>query len=88
MQWVQDPNQNNVDNLNNVRPEANRHCRNKKKEYVKAKFEELETNSKIKNIRGFYSGIIDFKEGYQPRTNIVKEEKGEMITDSHSILAS
>ena len=37
MQWLQDPNQSNVDNLNNVRCEASRHVRNKRKEYVKAK---------------------------------------------------
>jgi len=32
MQSLQDPNQSNLDNLNNVRREAGRHCRNKKKE--------------------------------------------------------
>jgi len=47
MQWVQDANQNNVDNLYNVRREASRHFRNKMKEYLKAKIEELETHSKI-----------------------------------------
>jgi hypothetical protein len=26
--------------------------------------------------------------GYQPRTNIVNDEKGDLVTDSHSILAS
>jgi len=31
MQWLQDPNQGKVDNLNNVRCEASRHFRNKKK---------------------------------------------------------
>ena len=51
MQWVQDSNQSNVDNLNNVRHEASRHFRNKKKEYLKAKIVDLETDSKIKNIR-------------------------------------
>jgi len=50
MQWLQDPNQSNVDNLNNVRTEARRHFRNKKKEYLKVKIDELETNSKIKDI--------------------------------------
>ena len=35
-----------------------------------------------------YRGINDFKKGYQPRTNIVKNEKGELIVDSHSILAT
>jgi len=41
VQWVQRPKQNNVDNLNNARREARRHFRNKKKEYLKAKFGEL-----------------------------------------------
>ena len=41
MQWVKDTNQSNVDNLNNVRHEAGRHFRNKKKEYLKTKIYEL-----------------------------------------------
>jgi len=32
-------------------------------------------------------GISDFKKGYQPRTDIVKDEKGDLVTDCHSILA-
>ena len=48
MQWVQDPSQSNVDNLNNVRCEVIRNFRNKMKEYLKAEIDELETNSKIK----------------------------------------
>jgi len=39
MQWLYDPNQSNVDTLNNVRSEASRHFRNKKKEYLKAKLD-------------------------------------------------
>ena len=87
MQWVQDPRQSIVDNLNNVRHEASRHCRNKKKENLKARIEDLDTDSKIKNIRDLYRGISDFKVGYQPRTYIVKNEKGDLVADSHSILA-
>jgi hypothetical protein len=45
-----------------------RHFRNKKKEYLKAKIDELETNGKVKNIRDMYKGISDFQKGYQPRT--------------------
>ena len=41
-----DPSQSTVDNLNSVRHEANRHFRNKKKAYLKAKIKEFETNSK------------------------------------------
>jgi hypothetical protein len=54
---------------------------------MKAKIGDLETKSKIKNIRDMYRGINDFRKGYQPRTNIVKDETGYSITDSHTILA-
>jgi len=37
--WIQDPSQSNIDNLNNVRHEVNRHFRNKKKAYLRAKIE-------------------------------------------------
>jgi len=86
MQWAQDSRQSNVDNLNNVRRETSRHFKNKKKEYLKAKIEELETNCKIKNIRNLYRSVSDFKKGYQSRTNIVKNEKGDLVADSNSIL--
>ena len=87
MQWIQDPSQSSVDNMNNVRCEVSRHFRNKKKAYLRAKIDELETNRKIKNIRDLYRGINDFKKGYQPRCNIVKDEKGDLVADSHSIVA-
>jgi hypothetical protein len=41
MQWLKEPNQSNVDNLNDVRREASRHFRNMKKEYLKAKIHEI-----------------------------------------------
>ena len=85
--WIQDQCQRNVDNLSNVRREANRHLGNKKKAYLKAKFEKLETNSKIKNIRVLYRGISYFKRGYQPRTNVVKDENGDLVAVSYSIVA-
>ena len=34
-----------------------------------------------------HRGISNFKKRNQPRTNAVKDEKGDMVTDSHSILA-
>ena len=34
-----------------------------------------------------YKGVNDFKKGYQPRTNIVRDEKGSWVADSHIILA-
>jgi len=85
MQWIGDPSRRNVDNLNNVRREASRHFRNKKKAYLKAKIEEFETNSKINNNRDLYRGIKGFKKRYQPRIIIVKDEKGDLVADSRSI---
>ena len=87
MQWIQDASQSNADILNNVRRDASRHFRNKKKAYLRAKIEELETNSKINNIRDLYRGINDMKKEYQPRTRIVKDEKGNLVADFHSIMA-
>ena len=57
----------------------------KEKAYLKAKIEELETNNKIKNIMDLYRGISEFKKGYRPRTNIVKDEKGDLVRESHSV---
>jgi hypothetical protein len=41
-----------------------------KMQHLKVEINELETNSKNKNIRKLYSGINDFKKGYQPRTSM------------------
>jgi 5-methylcytosine-specific restriction endonuclease McrBC GTP-binding regulatory subunit McrB len=49
LQWVQNPSEINWDNLNNIRREASRHFRNKKREYLRDKINELATNSKNKN---------------------------------------
>jgi len=35
-----------------------------------------------------YRGKSDFKQGYQTRTNILQDEKGDMFRDCRSILAS
>jgi len=72
--------------LNKVRREVSRHFRNKNKAFLRAKIEELETNNKIQNIRDLYRGISDFKKGYQPRCNIVKDEKGDLVADSDGIV--
>jgi dsDNA-specific endonuclease/ATPase MutS2 len=87
LQWVQDPSRNNVDDLKNVRRDASRHFRNKNKAYLKVKIEELDTNSKINNVRDLYRGINDFKKGYKPRSFIVKDKKGDLFVDYHSIMA-
>ncbi|PNF29577.1 hypothetical protein B7P43_G01906, partial [Cryptotermes secundus] len=49
-QWLQDPRELNGDNLHNIRRETSRHFRNKKREYLKDKIDELAMNSKNKTI--------------------------------------
>jgi hypothetical protein len=72
--------------MNNVRREGSRNFRTKKREYLKYEINDLETNSKNKNIRDLCRCINECKTGYQPRTNLVKDENGDMLADSHSIL--
>ncbi|PNF35986.1 hypothetical protein B7P43_G02286 [Cryptotermes secundus] len=76
LQWLQDRSEINGDKPNNIRCETSRHFRNKKKEY----------NSKNKNIRDLCSGMNDFKRGYKLRSNLVKDENGDLLADSHNIL--
>jgi hypothetical protein len=46
----------------------------------------LKGNSKNKNIRDLYRGINEFKRGYQSRSNVMKDEYGVLLVDSHNIL--
>jgi C4-type Zn-finger protein len=76
----------NEEKLNNVRQEASRHFRNKIREYLKDRINELESNSKNKNIRDLCRGITEFKKGYQPMTNLLKDERGDLLADPSEIL--
>jgi hypothetical protein len=64
LQWLQDTSEINGYNLNNVRREATRFFRNKKREYLKVRINELATNIKNKNIRDLCRGINEFKRDY------------------------
>ena len=85
MQWLQDPNQVTADNLKSVRQLGSRHFW-KKKEHLKGTVHELKKNSKNRNIRDMDGGINDFKQGYQPRADLAKDKKGDLIADSNSVL--
>jgi hypothetical protein len=47
---------------------------------------DIELNSKNKAIRDLYRGITEFKKGYQPKTNLVKDERGNFLADPQKIL--
>jgi hypothetical protein len=86
LQWLQDPSIVNEDNLRNVGRDTSRRFRNKKRDYLKGKITDIELNSKNKNIRELYKGITEFKKGYQPKTNLVKDERGDFLADPKKIL--
>jgi hypothetical protein len=48
LQWLQYPSEATEGNLSDIRREASRHFRNKKRDYLKDKINELESNSKNK----------------------------------------
>jgi hypothetical protein len=50
------------------------------------KLTELETNSRNKNNRDLHRSMNEFKEDYQPRTNLLKDENDDLLADFHSIL--
>jgi hypothetical protein len=85
LQWLQDPSEANEDNLSDIRQEASSHFRKKKREYLKDKINKHESNIKNENIRDLYRGIKEFKKGDQSRTNLVKDERGDLLAD-HKIL--
>jgi hypothetical protein len=53
---------------------------------LKDKINELGTNNKNKNIRDLYRSINEFKKGYQPRINIIKDENGNLLADPQNVL--
>jgi hypothetical protein len=63
-----------------------RRFRKRKREYLKDKINELETDNKNKNIRNLYRGINLFKKVYQPRFNIFEDENSCLLTDPQSDL--
>jgi hypothetical protein len=65
-----------------VRTEASKHIRNKNRGYLKEKINELITHSKNKHIRHHFRGIDEFNRCYQPSSNLVKYENGDLLADS------
>jgi hypothetical protein len=81
---LEDPREINGDDLKNISYEADRHFKNK--EGISERNNELAMNSMHKNIRDLYRGTNQFKTGYQPRSNLVKDDNGDLRADSRNIL--
>jgi hypothetical protein len=55
-------------------------------EYLKDKFNKLATGNQYNCVRGLCRGILEFKKGYQLRTNLGKGEKGDLLAGPYGIL--
>jgi hypothetical protein len=53
---------------------------------LKDKINQLESNSKNKNIRDLYMSINEFQKRYQPRTTLVKNMRCYLLMDPHTVL--
>jgi hypothetical protein len=82
---VAKPKPSNINNLQNIRHETSRVFRNKKREHLKGKINELEAKNK-KNIRDLYRDINELKNWYQPRINIIKDGNGNLIEVPQNVL--
>jgi hypothetical protein len=80
---LQDQREANENKLSDVRRRASRYFRKKERKYLKHKFNKLESNRKNKDITDLYRGINEFKKGYHPRTNLVKDERGDLLADPY-----
>jgi hypothetical protein len=67
-------------NLNNAGREASRHFRNKRGNKSKTKLMSLQRTVETRTCIG------EFNRRYQPRNNLVKDENGDLLADSHNIL--
>jgi hypothetical protein len=68
LQWLQNPNQMNGDNMDNMRREGGRTFRTKKYQ-----INELHT-VRAKILQSCSEHINEFKKGYQPRRNFLKDK--------------
>jgi hypothetical protein len=58
MQWLHDPNQGNVYNMNNVRREASRHFKNKRENIWKLKLIKLQQKAITRIISETFTGAL------------------------------
>ena len=82
--WLQNPNNQTAEDFSNVRCDTCRMFRKQKRDYMKAKVNKLEENSKNKNIREMCN---EFKKGYQPRAYGIQKHDGTIVADTTSILS-
>jgi hypothetical protein len=57
-------------------------------EGISEKINDLETKKQEQNIRDLHRGINQFQNGYEHRTNLLKDNNGDLLVDSDNIFNS
>jgi hypothetical protein len=57
-------------------------------EYLKDEINDIGKNTKNKNTFYLYRSRNEFKKGYKPHSNLVKDVNSNLLKDSHNILNS
>jgi hypothetical protein len=85
---LQNTNQINGDNLQNLRRETSKIFRNKEREYLKGKINELLANNKNENIKDLYRDINELWKDTNPELMLKKDENHNVLADTQNILNS
>jgi hypothetical protein len=64
-----------------------RHFRNKNKEHMKAKMRNLKLAVRSKMLGTCIGASVTLRRVYQSITSTVRDEKGDLVAESHNILA-
>ena len=84
--WLAQNTKETRDQFLKIRQEAHNMFKIKKRQYLKRKIEEIDENCKSSNVRGTYMGINNFRKGFQARTEMVKDENDNLVTDTTAVL--
>jgi hypothetical protein len=66
LQWLQNPHQIDGDNLRNLTSDTSRTFRNKEREYLKGKINEIETNNNKKTLEICKEASMSLRKGTNP----------------------
>lgn len=70
----------------NIRQAAQVMFKNKKCQFLKRKIEEIDENCHRNNVRGMYMGINNFRKRFQARTEVIKDDNENFITDPTRVI--
>ena len=70
-----------------IRRETRRLLKSKKKCHLQSLVKELEIDSRQHNSRNFFQRVKSWRKGFQPRTNIISDENGQLMADSVRVVA-